>query len=109
MVSTSTTPKGGRSPGRAIFSRSNSFSRQTLATTDFKRRFSSFVFDIGFAAFQAALAASQEAIPPLDRSGRNDSILPRRALQFSAVEQLQNDRHFAFGRPATGAGARGRF
>lgn len=64
---------------------------------------------IDLAALQAGLAGRQEAIPPRREGGQGDPMLPGCALQVGTAQQVQDDRHLAFGRPPAPAGGRRRF
>ncbi len=51
------------------------------------------VLDIGLAALQTGLAASQEMVAPLTQRRSRDAILAGRGLQIRAAEQFQDDRN----------------
>src|SRR5207253_5523653 len=107
MLSTSTTPEGGRSPGarssHAIIRSRRSRWRPliSVAVAPRLRRPSP--------GSSTRPRRWSETISPVDQTGRRDAILPRRALQIGPTQEFQDDGHFAFGGPAARAGFGGRF
>src|SRR5262249_2261961 len=88
--------KGRPFSRRAIFSRSSSFSPLTLATTDFKRRFSSSsIWDSRL--FRLPSPPARKRSRPFDESGCGDAVFPRGGLQVGAAQEFQGDGNLAPG------------